>query len=197
MARMGSVTGESDYNPRGTVTSFKHAMVFSLMIQITMAIELNYLLSTTLIKISILCFYRRITGTLKDAFVFSTWGMMAFCIIASTIFVFLIIFACSPVVGFFHLFDLSWRIKNEVTCLDEGAIIVACAIVGTIQDLFVCLLPILLVWNLKMSKRQKVALCGIFAVGLLTCVCGILRTYYATYTYYCKSTLTVKSSYPF
>jgi hypothetical protein len=151
-----------------------------------MAIELNYVLSTTIIKVSILFFYRRITGSLKSAFVYSVWAMVGFCVVPSTIFVFLIIFTCSPVVGFFHLFDISWRLRNEVTCLDEGAIIVACAIVGTVQDCLVCLLPVLLVWNLKMSKRQKVALCGIFSVGMLTCICGILRTYYATYVYYCK-----------
>jgi hypothetical protein len=161
------------------------------------AVELNYLVSATLIKVSILCFYRRITGTLKDAFVFSTWAMIAFCIISSIIFSFLIIFTCNPVVGSFHLFDFAWRVKNEVTCLDEGAIIVACAIVGTIQDFFVCLLPVLLVWNLKMSKRQKVALCGIFAVGLITCICGILRTYYATYVYYCTLFLIFKQRYPY
>jgi hypothetical protein len=148
-----------------------------------MAIELNYVLSTTIIKVSILFFYRRITGSLKSAFVYSVWAMVGFCVVPSTIFVFLIIFTCSPVVGFFHLFDISWRLRNEVTCLDEGAIIVACAIVGTVQDCLVGLLPVLLVWNLKMSKRQKVALCGIFSVGMLTCICGILRTYYATYVY--------------
>lgn len=152
-----------------------------------MAIELNYIASTTLIKVAILVFYRRITGTLKNAFVYSVWAMIAFCVIPSIIFAFLIIFTCSPVIGFFRLFDLKWRLQNELKCQNEGAIIVACAIVGTIQDFIVCLLPIVLVWNLKMSRRQKAALCGIFGVGMITCVCGILRTYYATYVYYCES----------
>jgi hypothetical protein len=152
-----------------------------------MAIELNYLASTTLVKVAILVFYRRMTGMLKNAFVYSVWGMIAFCVVPSIIFAFLIIFTCSPVEGFFRFFDMSWRLKNELKCGNEGAIIVACAIVGTMQDFIVCLLPIALVWNLKMSTRQKAALCGIFGVGMITCVCGILRTYYATYVYYCES----------
>ncbi|KAH3994720.1 hypothetical protein HBH70_115880 [Parastagonospora nodorum] len=152
--------------------------------KMSMSVELNYLASTTLIKISILCFYRRITGSLKTAFVYSIWVMIAFCAIYAIIFGFLLVFTCDPVVGTFHLFDLAWRFKNPVTCRDEGAIVVACAIVGTFQDLVICLLPIFLVWNLKMPKRTKIALCGIFAIGLVTCVCGILRTYYATYVYY-------------
>ncbi|KAF1914747.1 hypothetical protein BDU57DRAFT_453234 [Ampelomyces quisqualis] len=152
--------------------------------EITMAIELNYITSTTLIKVAILVFYHRITRTLRNTFVYSVWGMIAFCVVPSIIFAFLIIFTCTPVEGFFRLFDISWKLQNDLRCQNEAFIIVACAIVGTIQDFFLCLLPIILVWNLNMSTRQKVALCGIFGVGMITCVCGILRTYYATYVYF-------------
>jgi hypothetical protein len=48
------------------------------------------------------------------------------------------------------------------------------------------MLPIFLIWNVRISRRQKVGLCCIFGIGLITCVCGILRTYYATYVYNCK-----------
>ncbi|KAF1831661.1 hypothetical protein BDW02DRAFT_504756 [Decorospora gaudefroyi] len=153
-------------------------------ISIAMAIELNYMVSTTLIKVSILCFYRRITGRLTTQFVYWVWGCIIFCVVYGVVFTFAIIFTCTPVVGFFHIFDIMWRLKNEVTCRNEGAIIVACAAVSSIQDFIICMLPIFLIWNLHISKRQKVGLCGIFGVGIITCVCGILRTYYATYLYY-------------
>lgn len=149
-----------------------------------MSIELNYMLSTTLIKVSILCFYRRITGSLKNYLVYWVWGTMAFCIGYGILFTFLIIFTCTPVVGFFHIFDVAWLIKNPVHCRDEGAIIVACAVISSVQDLIICVLPMALVWQLQISSRQKIALCGIFGMGMVTCVCGIMRTYYATYVYY-------------
>ncbi|KAF2024334.1 hypothetical protein EK21DRAFT_20975, partial [Setomelanomma holmii] len=152
--------------------------------EMTMAIEITYLVATTLIKVSILCFYRRMTGSLKNGFVHWVYAWIVFCIIYGVLFTLLIIFTYSPVVGYFHLFDISWRLKHELSYLDEGAIVVACAIVSTLQDLVICLLPVFLVWNLRMGKRQKAGLCGIFAIGLLTCVCGILRTYYATYVYF-------------
>ncbi|KAH7066807.1 hypothetical protein BKA63DRAFT_425286 [Paraphoma chrysanthemicola] len=152
--------------------------------EITMAIEITYLVSTTFIKVSILCFYRRMTGSLKNSFVKWVYGMIVFCIIYGILFTVLIIFTYSPVVGYFHLFDPSWRLQNKLTYLNEGAIVVACAIISTVQDLIICLLPVFLVWNLRMGKRQKAGLCAIFAIGLVTCVCGILRTYYATYIYY-------------
>lgn len=157
-----------------------------LTFQITFSIELNYLISTTLIKISILCFYRRMTGSLKNAFVYWVWAAIISCVLYGLIFTFLIIFTCTPVVGYFRLFDMAWRLQNKLDCRDEGAMIITCAIVSTIQDFVICLLPIFLVWNLRMAKRQKAALCVIFGLGLITSVCGILRTYYATYVYYCK-----------
>jgi hypothetical protein len=76
-----------------------------------------------------------------------------------------------------------------VTCRNEGALIVACAAISLVQDLIICMLPVLLIWNLQISKRQKIGLFAIFGVGLITCICGILRTYYATKLYYCKDLL--------
>jgi hypothetical protein len=89
-------------------------------------------------------------------------------------------------VGFFRLFDIAWRLQNELTCRNEGALIVACAAISSVQDFIICMLPILLIWNLKIGKRQKMGLCAIFGLGMITCICGILRTFYATKLYYCK-----------
>ncbi|KAF2622507.1 hypothetical protein BU25DRAFT_209873 [Macroventuria anomochaeta] len=152
--------------------------------QITMSIEINYMICTTLIKISILCFYRRITASLTITFVYWVWGSIAFCVIYGVTFIFLIALTCTPAHGFFHIFDIAWRFQNELTCRDEGAVIVAVAAISTVQDFIIALLPVFLIWKLQIPRTQKLALCGIFGLGLVTCVCGILRTYYATYVYY-------------
>lgn len=112
--------------------------------------------------------------------------MIVFCSVYGILFTFLIVFTCTPVAGFFHVYDVTWRATNVVHCYNEGAIIVACAVISTLQDLIICMLPIFLIWNLKITQRQRLALCGIFGVGLITCICGIMRTYYAIYIYYCK-----------
>jgi hypothetical protein len=80
---------------------------------------------------------------------------------------FLIVFTCSPAIGFYHIFDIAWRFQNELQCRDEGAIIVAVAATSTVQDLVICLLPVFLIWNLQIPRRQKLALCGIFGMGLV------------------------------
>lgn len=115
------------------------------------------------------------------------YGTIAFCVLYGIIFTFAILFTCTPVEGFWHYFDVMWRLQNNVKCRNEGALIVACAAISSVQDFIICMLPILLIWNLQISKRQKFALCGIFGMGLITCFCGLMRTYYATKLYFCKS----------
>jgi hypothetical protein len=138
-----------------------------------MAIELCYMLCTTLIKISILLFYRRLTGSLTNRFVYWVWACITVCVLYFIAFIILIFFTCSMAVG-------------RKDCAEEGAITVAVTVVSTVQDLVICLLPAFLIKNLQMPKRQKFALCGIFGLGLITTVCGIMRLYYSTYVYYCK-----------
>ena len=138
-----------------------------------MAIELNYMICTILIKISILLFYRRLTGSLTNRFVYLVWGCIASCILYFAAFIILIFFTCSVAVG-------------RKDCAEEGPLIVSVTTVSTAQDLIICLLPAFLIRNLQMPKRQKLAVCGIFGLGLVTTICGIMRLYYAVYLYYCK-----------
>lgn len=135
--------------------------------QITMAIEMNYIICTALIKVSILFFYRRITASLTITFVYWVWASIILCVLYAVTFILLIAFTCSPANGFFHVFDIAWRLQNELHCRDEGAIIVAVAAISTVQDFIICLLPVFLIWNLQIPKTQKFALCGIFGLGLV------------------------------
>jgi hypothetical protein len=132
-----------------------------------MSIELNYIISSTLIKVSILCFYRRMSASLTNIFVYCVWGSIVFCVLYAISFSLVILFTCSPAIGFYHVFDIAWRFQNELECRDEGAVIVAVAAISSVQDFVICLLPIFLIWNLQIRKRQKFALCGIFAMGLV------------------------------
>jgi hypothetical protein len=131
-------------------------------------IELTYMASTSLIKISILCFYRRLAnGAIGRTFVYWVWGSIAFVIIYFISFTLAIVFTCTPVEGYWRMFDIMWRLQNEMTCRNEGAMIVGVVVVSTVQDFVICALPIFLVWNLQIPKRQKAALIAIFAMGLL------------------------------
>lgn len=132
-----------------------------------MSIEINYMICTTLIKVSILCFYRRITASLTITFVYWVWGSIIFCVLYGITFIFIIAFTCHPAEGFFHIFDVAWRLQNALICRDEGAIIVAVAAISTVQDFIIALLPVFLIWKLRIPKAQKIAVCGIFGLGLM------------------------------
>ncbi|KAF1950012.1 hypothetical protein CC80DRAFT_247354 [Byssothecium circinans] len=149
------------------------------------AIEMTYLAATCLTKISILCFYKRITSrTISRTFVYCIWASMGFVIAYFVAFSIALITMCNPVEGYWRLFDASWRKHNKVNCHNEGAIIISAVVISTVQDFFICALPALLVWNLQIPKRQKLALIALFGMGILTSICGVMRTYYAVYVYY-------------
>ena len=131
-------------------------------------IELTYLGSSSLIKISILCFYRRLSNrAIGRGFMYWVWGTMASVVAYFVSFTFAVVFTCNPVQGYWRMFDLMWRLQNEMKCHDEGPVIVAVVVVSTIQDFVIYGLPISLLWNLQIPRRQKAALIAIFAMGLL------------------------------
>ncbi|KAF2728610.1 hypothetical protein EJ04DRAFT_449022 [Polyplosphaeria fusca] len=172
------------------------ATTFITTRQITLAIEVLYLVATSLIKISILCFYRRLTsGVISRKFIYCVWISIAFVVAYAFVFIFVIIFSCTPIEGYWHLFDVSWRLTHDLHCHNEAAEIVAVVVISTLQDFFLVCLPIFLVWNLRVPRRQKAALIGIFALGLFTCVCGILRMVYAIYVYYYTYDITWYAAY--
>lgn len=131
------------------------------------------MVASTLIKVSILFLYRRLAGSLTNKFVYAVWACMAFCIASFVAFLLAVFFICSP--------------TDRDGCDDEGIVLVTATSVSTVQDLIISFLPVFLIRNLQMPRRQKLALGGIFGLGLLTTVCGIMRTYYLITVYYCKS----------
>ncbi|KAI4681155.1 uncharacterized protein J4E88_005662 [Alternaria novae-zelandiae] len=68
--------------------------------EIAFAIELNYMLTSTLIKVSILCFYRRIGDRLTNQFIYWVYGTIAFCIIYGIAFTIAIVFTFT--------YDITW-----------------------------------------------------------------------------------------
>ena len=53
-----------------------------------------------------------------------------------------------------------------------------CSIINTILDFFIMLLPIPLIWKLKLEGRQRIAVVSLFSLGLVVCTGGIFRTIY-------------------
>ncbi|KAH7085478.1 hypothetical protein BKA63DRAFT_18643 [Paraphoma chrysanthemicola] len=144
-----------------------------------MAIYALFTLSSGLIKMSILFFYRRLSArSVSSAFRWTLRITIAIIGVHTVIFVFITIFMCSPVSAFWDSQNLDMLSKGYTyKCANEGAEIVANGIISTVQDFVAASLPALLCWKLQMRLRQKIALYSVFAVSYLAVVLGALRTY--------------------
>ncbi|KAF1941328.1 hypothetical protein EJ02DRAFT_206185 [Clathrospora elynae] len=124
-----------------------------------------YYLSLGLTKGSVLLQYRRVFTTKR--FQIMCWIIMAV-VIAYTVWTVLgSIFACVPVRAF-------WT-KEKASCLNQYAMWFTNASINIATDFAIIILPIPVIRNLSLGKRQKIGLIAIFAVGGLVCIVSILR----------------------
>lgn len=64
-------------------------------------------------------------------------------------------------------FRSSWDIKTPGVCGNRQGSFIAIGVFNVVTDFIILLLPIPTVWGLQMRKPAKVALTGVFCVGLL------------------------------
>ncbi|KAH7121090.1 hypothetical protein B0J11DRAFT_399545, partial [Dendryphion nanum] len=145
-----------------------------------LSIEIIYLVTTTLTKISILTFYRRLTSSLiSKPFLIAVWASIVFVAAYGISFVFVLLFTCWPVEAYWYRFTTSWLKTHKYKCHDELTTLVVIISMSTAQDFIAFILPFFVLRKLKLPWRQKVGLAAIFGVGLVTCAIGALRIHYA------------------
>ncbi|KAF2137195.1 uncharacterized protein K452DRAFT_341398 [Aplosporella prunicola CBS 121167] len=154
---------------------------------VTWAISIFYILVTSLVKTSILCFYRRLSEGMTNTWLFIIYGSIVFVVVYAILVIVMACVACHPMDAFWNKMDAAWTSTHRYKCFDEGAGFLASAIVSVTQDAMVCILPLIVLFRLQMPRKQKLALAGIFGVGFFLCACGIMRAasickvYYQTY----------------
>jgi hypothetical protein len=133
-----------------------------------MAVEVQYIFVTHCTKISILLFYRRLSsGTFSAWFV---WVIRAMIVVVILSFISLeatLLFGCRPFNAFWNQVDFGWEAFHKYVCYDEGVSQYATIISGAFQDFVACLVPMILIKKLPLPRRQKVALFGLFSLGLM------------------------------
>ncbi|KOC12465.1 integral membrane protein [Aspergillus flavus AF70] len=139
-------------------------------------------------KVSLLASYLRIGGFVK---VYRTIIIVAIVavVVNQVIFTFLFIFPCRPIA-------MQWDSDLSGKCIDTLKSYYAlagshsrlydpfiyCPILtntGTSLgfDLLIIALPLPVLWNLQLGKRQKVALCCVFAIGFFVTIIQIIRIF--------------------
>ncbi|KAI4239113.1 MAG: hypothetical protein LQ352_007820 [Teloschistes flavicans] len=126
-----------------------------------------YLVNIAAVKFSILLLYRRIFG-IDRAFSVLSWCLAGLIFAYSLGGIFVVIFQCNPVHGF-------WDLMVPHTCIDFGTPATVTAVLNVITDFLTLALPMPLIWQLQMPFTRKLQLAGVFLLGAFVCIGSIYR----------------------
>jgi hypothetical protein len=122
--------------------------------------EILFAVTITIVKISILCFYRTIFSVPK--FGLLTWTVGVVCLVWLLISLFITIFHCNPIQG---AWDVSLRATGVAKCLSMAAALFGLGIANVVNDILILALPIYMVQQLQMKTPKKISIIAIFLMG--------------------------------
>ncbi|RAK95953.1 uncharacterized protein BO80DRAFT_417794 [Aspergillus ibericus CBS 121593] len=131
------------------------------------ASEIIWTLSIPLIKSSILLLYIRIFGKVRH-FRMTAYALGTFSVCWAIMVLLVIIFQCHPV-------EKAWAPATPGHCINSWLFFVIGSSMNCATDIAILVLPIPSVWRLHLSRMQRVSLVGIFLLGSLSCVFGLVR----------------------
>lgn len=118
-----------------------------------------YMLSSDLAKISLLFLYLRISPDQKFRIVVKT--LVASFALYAIIYAMISIFGCRPIAA-------SWDLElmaSEGRCVDKAGFFLAASVANIVMDLAILIIPIPIVIPLQIPRQQKVSLLLLFATG--------------------------------
>ncbi|KAL6239592.1 hypothetical protein BDW75DRAFT_236197 [Aspergillus navahoensis] len=145
--------------------------------KLNLLFQIFFSLSCSLTKLSLLWFCKRLL-IVDNKGIYSTYNIamivgMVIVALSSALFVLFSIFQCRPIKAYW---DLNPRYPH--TCLNDGAIVFSASTINIFTDVLTTILPMPLIWKLKLPTRQRLAVMGIFSLGIIVDVAGAIRTYY-------------------
>ncbi|KAF7196885.1 hypothetical protein HII31_01803 [Pseudocercospora fuligena] len=136
--------------------------------------ECFYCLAIIPIKLSISFMLMRVAGPKKN-YIYALWAMSTLFIVMNLISFFYIVFRCNPV-------SYAWNTNQPGgSCLpstDLADIYYADTAVNIITDWFCALLPIPLLWDLKLNTNSKISVGFLLSLGVLASLSACIRLKY-------------------
>lgn len=133
------------------------------MIQIYLSYQFLYALTSPLVKISIILFYRRIFITPR--FIVAANIMIALCAAWGFSVFIATAFMCRPLRAYWG--EGKGQCYGTIEGVNIPTYILASQIPNIFLDFAILCMPISMVWNLRMPKKEKIALIGVFLLGIL------------------------------
>ncbi|KAI1418915.1 hypothetical protein F5Y12DRAFT_789487 [Xylaria sp. FL1777] len=125
-----------------------------------------YYISVSLTKVSIILFYFKLLP--QQSYRAFLWVMMVIVILTGVTSTIAGIFQCSPIAT-------AWNADIRGTCFNQPALFFANGGLNIAQDLILYVLPTRILWSMNLPLKQRIALIGVFVVGGLTIIAGIIR----------------------
>lgn len=111
-------------------------------------------------KASVLLLYLHIFGTASVKFRRTVWAVLIFTGAYATAAMLASVFNCSPR-------EKRWKPQLPGRCIHLLTLCVTSCVVNVILDLTIFVLPMKLVWNLRLPIRERIGLSLVFTAGAL------------------------------
>ncbi|CAD6590909.1 MAG: hypothetical protein ASARMPRED_005103 [Alectoria sarmentosa] len=121
------------------------------------------------VKFSFLFFFRALLRQQKKLMV---WWWCIFAMLIPT--AFLMIFAIFIVCAYWNQ-EIFVKCVTPAAYLRQNGVLQAITILDIFTDAFLISIPVLLLWNVRISIRRKVALCGILCLSVCTLIISIIK----------------------
>ncbi|KAJ5371617.1 hypothetical protein N7517_003623 [Penicillium concentricum] len=134
--------------------------------------QLFYVLTCVAAKVSIIIALLRITVSRVHAYIL--YAAMSLATVVGIIFFFFTMFQCTPVNYFWN----NAQPNAHGSCIDKNPLIAIAylySVGAAITDLTIGLLPVALIWNLRMNRRTKGAMVAILGIGCIASAAVIIR----------------------
>ncbi|KAF5871308.1 putative cfem domain-containing protein [Botrytis fragariae] len=132
------------------------------------AVQILYNPILAIVKTSILMFFLRLAGQ-KTEIKRIIWALLIINNALMVAIFIVVIFQCTPIA-------YNWQVDIPGGyCIEQGVFYVATAVVALVTDILVLIVPFWIVIGLKMPRRTKIAVIGVFFLGILVTVVGIVR----------------------
>ncbi|BCS21922.1 CFEM domain-containing protein [Aspergillus puulaauensis] len=133
------------------------------------SVEILYMQSVTLTKISMLLLFLRLFP--DQAFRLATKLVLAFTTAWGIAMLITKALSCRPL----SYFWTRWDGEHEGVCIDHEQLIWAHASINILLDLVIISLPMPTLLSMNLSWRKKLAICVMFAVGIVVSVVSVFR----------------------
>ncbi|KAF2845522.1 hypothetical protein T440DRAFT_407807 [Plenodomus tracheiphilus IPT5] len=139
-----------------------------VQVQTALAIEIIYYLAINAIKVSILLFYLRIAAVKR--FDHLCKATICFLAVFCTVCIVCCLVQCVPL---HKLWDFTGMVQGH--CINTTALFYTTSSINIVVDIWILVLPITTLLKVQRPTREKLALVGIFSLGVFSCIASIVR----------------------